>query len=128
EVEVRHGIRRGFLEAGFQCRARLLVLVLFQEILTQRTFLGTLINGGCGHCQVSIESEDYDEYEDLFHLAPLHTRGLLARHNAIDVPVACAAGFEKTFVIIFRITGVSRWRREVRRYRTTAARSQLNPF
>jgi hypothetical protein len=81
------------LEAGVQSRARLLVLVLFQEILTQRTFLGTLINGGCGHCQVSIESEDYDECEDLFHLASLHGDCLLTRHKAIDVPAASVVDF-----------------------------------
>ena len=69
EIEVRHGIRRTLLEAGFQGRARLLVLVLFQEIVTRRTFLDTLINGGCGHCQVSIECEYCDEYEDLFHMS-----------------------------------------------------------
>ena len=81
EIELCHGIRRSFLEAGFQGRPSLLVLVLFQEIVTRRTFLGTLISGGCGHCQVSIECEYCDEYEDLFHRAPHHADGLLTRHT-----------------------------------------------
>lgn len=29
----------------------------------------------------------------------------LRRHRAIDVPVACAAGFEKFFVIAFKLPG-----------------------
>src|SRR4029077_2561926 len=86
EIEVRHGIRRTFLEADFQSRARLLILMLFQELVTHRTFLDALINRGCGHCQVSIECEYCDDYEDLFHRAPHHADGLLTRHNAIGVP------------------------------------------
>jgi hypothetical protein len=31
--------------------------------------------------------------------------GLLRRHGAIDVPVACAAGFEKFFVIASKLAG-----------------------
>src|SRR5438874_1787088 len=104
EIEMRHGICRSFLEAGFQGRARLLVLMLFQEMVTSGTFLDTLMNGGCGQCQVSIESEYCDEYEDLFHIPPLHTDGVLSGHNAIDVPEVCAVGFEKLFVIFFGIT------------------------
>jgi len=34
-------------------------------------------------------------------MAPLHAAGLLTRHNAIDVPEACAAGFDKPFMIFF---------------------------
>ena len=32
--------------------------------------------------------------------------GLLTRSNAIDVPVACAAGFEKFFVIASKLAGI----------------------
>src|SRR5262245_42871144 len=93
EIEVRHGISRAFLKARFQGGARLLVVVLFQEVVTQRTFLDTLIHGGCGHGQLSIECEDRDDYEDLFHLAPLHVHGLITRHKAIDVPEVSIANF-----------------------------------
>src|ERR1043165_4416614 len=73
EIEVRHGVRRIFLQAGFKGRARLLVLLLFQEFVAGGKFLGFLIKEGCGHRRVSIKREHRNKYEDLFHQPPPHS-------------------------------------------------------
>ena len=70
KIEVRHGIGRVLLEAGFKGRACLLVLVLFQEIVTRGKFLGTLIKECRGHRRVNIEPEHHDESKDLSHTLP----------------------------------------------------------
>ena len=72
EIEVRQGIGRVLLKAGFKSRARLLVLVLFQELVPRGEFLGPFIKEGRRHRLIGIEREYRDEYKDLPHSPPPH--------------------------------------------------------
>ena len=67
EIEMRHGIGRVLLEAGFKGRACFLVLVLFQEFVTSGKFLGTIIKECGSPGRVIIEPEPHDESKDLSH-------------------------------------------------------------
>src|SRR5437868_8527105 len=73
KIEVRHGIRRAFLQTGLKCRARLLVLLLFQEFGARGKFLGLFVKEGRGHRRISIEAEHRNKYEDLSHQPPPDT-------------------------------------------------------
>src|SRR6185436_9405264 len=70
KIEVRHGIRRAFLQTGLKGRARLLVLLLFQEFGARSKFLGLFVKQGRGHRRISIEAEHRNKYEDLSHQPP----------------------------------------------------------
>jgi hypothetical protein len=61
EIEVRQGIGRVLSQAGLIGYARLLVLLLFEELVPDGKFLGTLINGCGGHGQMRNEPEHRDE-------------------------------------------------------------------
>src|SRR6185295_7411538 len=73
KIEVRHGIRRAFLQTGLKGRARLLVLLLFQEFGARSKFLGLFVKEGRGHRRISIEAEHRNKYEDLSHQPPPHS-------------------------------------------------------
>ena len=88
EIEVRQGIRRVLLQAGFKGCARLLVLVVVSGNRSPvANFLAPFITGCRGHRQVSTEPEQRDEYEykDRFHNTPLlirqKRRSVLSSHR-----------------------------------------------
>ena len=51
EIEVRQGIRRALLEGAFKGCARLLVFVMFQELIPRGKCLGARITGGHSQCR-----------------------------------------------------------------------------
>lgn len=67
EIEMRHGIGRALLEAGFIGRARLLVLLFFQEIVPGGKLLGSFIKGFRSHRVVRIKPQQYGECKDCSH-------------------------------------------------------------
>src|ERR1044071_6615145 len=88
KIEVRHGIRRAFLQTGLKGCARLLILLLFEKFVACSKFLGLLIKEGRGHRRISIEAEHRNKYEDFSHQPPPHsveeTLPLYSSHYLLD--------------------------------------------